>query len=50
VYWPAFIAIVPMSVLFAPLGAKLAHSLPTLLLRRLFATFAFVVGVRMLIG
>lgn len=50
VYWPAFLALAPTTVLFAPLGARLAHTLPTLLLRRLFAVFVLVVGVRMLTG
>jgi len=50
VYLPAFAAIVVTSALFAPLGARLAHSLPTGVLRRLFAIFLVVVGVRMLAG
>lgn len=49
-YWPAFAALAPTSVLFAPLGARLAHNLPVGLLRQGFALFALVVGVRMLIG
>lgn len=50
VYWPAFLALVPTTMLFAPLGARLAHTLPTGLLRRGFAVFLLIVGVRMLIG
>lgn len=49
-YWPAFAAIAPLSVLFAPLGARLAHTIPVTALRRGFAAFVLVVGVRMLIG
>jgi len=45
----AFIGIVLASVLFAPLGAKLAHQLPALLLKRVFALFLFLLGVRMLV-
>lgn len=50
VYWPAFLAVVPTSMAFAPLGARLAHALPRMLLRRGFAIFVAIVGVRMLIG
>jgi uncharacterized membrane protein YfcA len=50
VYWPAFLAVVPTSMLFAPLGARLAHTLPRMALRRGFALFVAIVGVRMLVG
>ncbi len=50
VYWPAFLAVVPTSMAFAPLGARLAHTLPRIALRRGFAIFVAIVGVRMLIG
>jgi uncharacterized membrane protein YfcA len=50
VYWPAFLAVVPTSMAFAPLGARLAHTLPRMTLRRGFAVFVAIVGVRMLIG
>lgn len=46
IYGPAFIGIVASSVLFAPIGAKLAHSLPTKQLKRLFAIFIFIVGCK----
>jgi uncharacterized membrane protein YfcA len=49
-YWPAFAGIVVSSLLFAPLGAKLTHTLPVTVLRRFFAVFLAVLGVRMLIG
>ncbi len=48
IYGPALIGIVTSSVVFAPLGAKLAHSLPTGWLKRLFAIFIFVVGCKLL--
>jgi hypothetical protein len=48
VYLPAFLGIICMSVLTAPLGAKLAHSLPVDKLRRIFAGLLFIVGSRML--
>jgi uncharacterized membrane protein YfcA len=50
VYWPAFAAIVPASVACAPLGAWLAHVVPRRALRRGFALFVAIVGVRMLLG
>ncbi|KHD05012.1 membrane protein [Candidatus Thiomargarita nelsonii] len=47
IYWPAFIAITPATLLFAPLGAKLAHTLPANSLKKLFAVFLAGVGVNM---
>lgn len=38
------------SMLTAPLGARLAHTLPTALLRRIFAGFLALVGLKMLFG
>jgi uncharacterized membrane protein YfcA len=48
-YWPALLGISAASVLFAPLGARLAHSMPTLLLKRLFALLLLGLALRMLI-
>lgn len=50
IYWPAFAAIAAASALFAPVGARLAHTLPVHVLRRFFAIFLAVLGVRMLLG
>lgn len=47
---PAFLSTVVASVLFAPLGAKLAHRIPPILLKRVFAGFLFVLGVRMILS
>jgi uncharacterized membrane protein YfcA len=47
-YWPALPGIVLASVLFAPLGAHLAHALPLLMLKRIFALLLLVVGVKLL--
>lgn len=44
---PAFLGITLASVPFAPVGARLAHTLPTLLLKRAFALVLAVVGFRM---
>lgn len=49
VYWPAALPIALTSVLLAPLGARLTHALPVVLLRRLFAGVLIVIGVRMLL-
>lgn len=48
VYWPAAILILMTSVLFAPVGAKLAHSMPVESLKRVFAIVLACIGLRML--
>lgn len=50
VYWPALLVIALATVVFAPLGARLAHTLPAATLKRFFAVFLAFLGVRMLIG
>ena len=50
VYLPALVGIVVTSVLTAPLGVRLAHSLPVDRLKRVFAVLLLVVGTRMLIS
>jgi len=47
---PAFTGIVAASILFAPLGAKLAHTIPPKLLKRIFAVLLYVLGIRMLLA
>lgn len=47
-YLPAFIGIALASVATAPLGARLAHSLPVPTLKRVFAMFLALAGLRML--
>ena len=49
-YWPAFLGIVATSIVFAPLGARWAHSLSVQHLKRLFAAFLAVLGIWMLFG
>lgn len=49
-YWPALGGIAVTSLLFAPLGARLAHRLPTHVLKRGFALFLAALGVYMLSG
>jgi uncharacterized membrane protein YfcA len=45
---PAFLGVVVASVATAPFGARLAHRLPEKTLRRIFALFVAVLGLRML--
>lgn len=47
-YLPAFLCMSIASVALAPLGAKLAHTLPVPLLKKIFAGFLIIVGVSML--
>ena len=49
VYLPALLVIAIASVLFAPIGAALAHRLDALLLKRIFAMLLIVIGIRFLI-
>lgn len=48
VYVPALLGIVAMSVLFAPLGAKVAHAIPTKQLKRVFAILLYILAFNML--
>lgn len=47
-YGPAFLGIASVSLLFAPLGAKVAHVLPVSMLKRLFAVMMLLMGVFMI--
>ena len=46
----ALVSIAVMSVITAPLGVRLAHSLPVDKLKRIFAVILFLVGTKMLIS
>jgi uncharacterized membrane protein YfcA len=48
IYWPAVIGITAASILVAPLGVRLAHTLPVGTLRRLFALLLLAVGLKLL--
>lgn len=48
VYLPAVIGIVATSMLVAPMGARLAHSLPVKKLKRLFGIFLAILATKML--
>jgi uncharacterized membrane protein YfcA len=43
----AVLALVPSSLIFAPIGAKVAHTTPQIILRRCFAGFLFITSLRM---
>ena len=47
VNFPALILAISMTMITAPLGARLAHSLPAPVLRRLFAIFVLIVAANM---
>ncbi|MEY3106719.1 MAG: hypothetical protein RIT35_889 [Pseudomonadota bacterium] len=48
VYWPAVAGIVPTSLIFAPLGARLAHTIPVKLLKSLFSIFSAIIGIKLI--
>ena len=50
VYWPVALIIVVTSSLLAPAGAALAHTLPEKKLKRIFALFLILIGIKLLIG
>lgn len=50
IYWPAFIIIISMTLLFAPVGAKIAHTVPVTALKKIFAIFLAIVGLNMLLN
>jgi uncharacterized membrane protein YfcA len=43
----AVAALVPSSLIFAPIGAKVAHTIPQIVLRRCFAAFLLLTSLRM---
>ena len=49
IYLPALLGLIITSSIFAPIGAKLVHRLPVIVLKRLFAAFLFVVVLKMLL-
>jgi uncharacterized membrane protein YfcA len=50
VYWPAALAIIAASVPLATVGARLAHSLPTATLKRVFAVLLLAAGLNLLLA
>lgn len=49
VHWLALIGLICGSVATAPLGAKLAHRMPVLALKRVFAVLLYVLATKMLV-
>jgi uncharacterized protein len=47
---PAFAAIAVTSMLFAPMGAKLAHRLPVKTLKKVFVIFLLALAAKMAIS
>jgi uncharacterized membrane protein YfcA len=47
--WPAFLGISLTSILFAPIGARVTHSISPVLLKNIFSVFLTFIGVSMLI-
>ncbi len=50
VHMPALIGVAIGTMLFAPIGAKLAHKLPSKTLRIIYALVLVVIGIGMLVG
>ncbi|PXF64153.1 sulfite exporter TauE/SafE family protein [Kangiella spongicola] len=49
VYWPAMVAIAIGSMLTAPVGAYLAHKLPTKVIKRIFGVLLIIVAIKIII-
>jgi len=50
IYLPALIGVAAASIVTAPLGARLAHSLPIGGLKKIFALLLIVMGTKMLLS
>jgi uncharacterized membrane protein YfcA len=48
IYLPAFFAVTPLSVIFALFGAKIAHTIDTTILKKIFGISLLMIGVYML--
>ncbi len=48
IYWPAFLGVAIMSVIFAPIGAVIAYKLSARLLKYAFALLLFVMAIQMM--
>lgn len=44
IYWPGLLLLISMSMMFAPIGAKYAHTLPVDKLKRIFALLLFSIS------
>ncbi len=50
IFWPAVVIIAFSSMIFAPVGVRLAHHLPTTTSQRLFALFLLLMGCKLMIS
>ena len=50
IYLPALVGISITSIIFAQVGARLAHRLPAATLKKIFAGLLVVVGIKLLVG
>ncbi|MEL6129704.1 MAG: sulfite exporter TauE/SafE family protein [Cyanobacteria bacterium J06627_3] len=50
IYWPAVALVAPFTVIGAPIGTKLSHSISPQQLRRIFGLLLVVIGLRMFGG
>jgi uncharacterized membrane protein YfcA len=50
VHLPSLAGLVVASVLLAPFGARAAHKLPVETLKKIFAAFLYIIGIKMLFG
>ena len=50
IYFPAVVAITATSFFIAPFGAKLAHSLPTAIIKKIFAIFLLLLCAKMVLS
>lgn len=48
IYWPAFLFIAPLSIIFAPLGVKTGHMVKGDILRKLFGILLIGISLKML--
>lgn len=49
IYWPAVLLVATVSIFTAPLGVNLAHKMPVLLLKKVFAVLLMGLSIKMLI-
>lgn len=48
IYWPAVLSLASLSLITAPIGAKLAHRLPVKWLKKLFGLLSLLLAIQML--
>ncbi|MBF2036574.1 MAG: sulfite exporter TauE/SafE family protein [Leptolyngbyaceae cyanobacterium T60_A2020_046] len=48
IYWPAVVMVAPFTMIGAPLGTQLCHWVPSARLKRWFAVFLLLLGLRLL--